>query len=483
MVWKKLAFSVTFFIFILLPGCARLNNASPVAIKASPSSTQTQDVSPTRTLTQEIITTADLEEEKMPVIFSHGGGPCDIAALVFLTKNPRVDLIGLVLSYGEIHPINALDDWPVFLYEVLDYESAALGLGSETPLDPNGHAFPEEWRSGADDFWGLELPPSIETVEPVEGYQLLINLINASPKKVTLLVMGAQTDVALALMNDPGIVDNIANIVIMGGAFTIRGNLDEGPELSTNTVAEWNMYVDPLAADIVFSSGAPVSIVPLDAIQYLVQLDDLETMIAIDDPGVSYAAQMWMQQWAWSERRGFLIWDTITATAVTNPENFTWIYDGVDVITELGDQQGQTVPLNNGYGNVRYAVDADYDAILGLIFDVLRDDPNAVGSDMLITELAGTWEGDTGNFHITFILESDCRLNEKCGTFEIPEFSLTGDVSIVDVNGGIYEFKASNLSSGQAGNEYEYLQVLEDGNLRYHTEGSGVTNEAILYRK
>jgi hypothetical protein len=74
-------------------------------------------------------------------------------------------------------------------------------------------------------------------------------------------------------------------------------------------------------------------------------------------------------------------------------------------------------------------------------------------------------------------------LNVKCGTFEIPEFSLTGDVTFVDVDGNVYEFKATNLSSGQPGNDYEYLQLLDDGTLFYSTTGSGVTSEAILVRK
>ncbi len=45
----------------------------------------------------------------IPVIYSHGGGPCDIGGMVFLTRHPKVDLIGMVLSRGEIHPEIAVD--------------------------------------------------------------------------------------------------------------------------------------------------------------------------------------------------------------------------------------------------------------------------------------------------------------------------------------------------------------------------------------
>ena len=77
----------------------------------------------------------------------------------------------------------------------------------------------------------------------------------------------------------------------------------------------------------------------------------------------------------------------------------------------------------------------------------------------------------------------ECKLNEICGTLEIPEFSLTGDVAFVDINNNVYDFNVSNLSSGQQSNNYEDLQLQDDGRLFYYTTGSGVTGEAVLERK
>jgi pyrimidine-specific ribonucleoside hydrolase len=467
-------------LFFTAPSCSNISHSQlPSETPLFTTSIEASSISSTPTSQMDPFVSP--QDERMPVIFSHGGGPCDIGALVFLSKNPSVKLIGLVLSFGEIHPANALDKWSTFLYDVLDYDSVTLGLGSETPLDPNGHSFPSEWRALADNFWGLQLPGNSTRAHPMEGYKLIVNLINASPKKVTLLVMGAQTDLALAIRDDPAIVDNIANIVIMGGAFNVSGNLSEGPEYTDNIAAEWNMYVDPLAADTVMRSGAPISIIPLDAVQYLVRSTDMDTIKDINDPGVSFVAQMWAEQWGWSDARGFLIWDTITATAVTNPENFTWIVDGVEVITEPGNTQGQTLPLNNNDRTIRYAVGANYASIMELIFTVFRGETDAIKNNIKITDLAGTWKGDTGAFHIRFTLNPLCMLMQPCGTFEIPEFSMTGDVTIVNIDKDIYEFKVSNVSTGQGGNEYEYLQVLGTDSLKYHTEGGGTINEAILY--
>jgi pyrimidine-specific ribonucleoside hydrolase len=466
-------------ILILLVGCAPAVEEIPTATTPAISDTPQVISSPRATLRPTESIFPDPSEGRIPVIFSHGGGPCDIGAVIYLSKYPNVDLIGMVLSRGEIHPENALNAWGVFLYDVLHSRDTAIALGTDERIDPNSHDFPEAWRGAADNFWGLALPQAEYKYEVAAGPELIVELVNASPDKVTIVAMASMIDVARALQIDPGIIDNIAHVVIMGGAFTVPGNLNDDPTITENQAAEWNMWIDSEAARYLFNSGVRVSIVPLDAIQYLVQPDDVAIMNAIDDPAVRYTAQNWSDQIGMNPG-GFLIWDTITIVAVTNPEFFDWTYDGVDVITEAGAHQGQTIALNNGATHTRYATGADYEAIMDQIFTTFR----SVTQAMTITELGGTWEGSTGVFHITFVLDPVCELNVKCGSFEIPEFSLTGDITFVDIDGDKYEFKATNLSSGEpSGALYEYLQIMEDGTLRYVTTGPDSINEAILTRK
>ncbi len=308
---------------------------------------------------------------KIPVIYSHGGGPCDIGGMVFLTKNPDVDLIGYVLTRGEYHPKIAVNNWPIFLLDVLGSKDTAIALGSDARMDPNSHEFPDVWRNASDNFWGLSLPNQETEFEVGEGPDLIIDLVNGSRKKVTILAMASMIDVALALQMDPGIIDNIAHVVIMGGAFNMPGNLDEGPDFTTNLAAEWNMYIDAAAAQYVFKSGVPISVIPLDGIQYYIKQSDINEIRITNYRRMNYVSQMWDQQWGWAGG-GFLIWDTIASTAATNPENFHWVYGGVDVITKVGDFQGQTIALNDGAQHIRYAEDADYSAIMDQLFETFR---------------------------------------------------------------------------------------------------------------
>lgn len=480
----------TALILILLVGCAPAVEEAPTVTAPAISDTPPAMRSPTPTLRPTESTFPDPSEGRIPVIFSHGGAPCDIGAVIYLTKHPNVDLIGMVLSRGEVHPEIALDHWGVFLYDVLQSKDTVIALGTDERMDSHSHEFPEGWRGAADNFWGLALPQAVYAYDVAAGPKLIVELVNSSPDKVTIVAMASMIDVARALQIDPGIIDNIAHVVIMGGAFTVPGNLADDPTITDNRVAEWNMWIDAEAARYLFNSGVRLSIVPLDATRYLVQPDDVAVMNAIDDTAVRYTAQNWSDQIGMNPG-GFLIWDSITIVAVTNPEFFDWTYDGVDVITEVGEHQGQTIALNNDAAHTRYATDADYEAIMDQIFTTFRGgtpstgiSPDNATQDMTITGLGGTWEGSAGVFHITFVLDSVCELNVKCGTFEIPEFSLTGDIIFVDVDGDKYEFKTTNLSSGEpSGALYEYLQILDDGTLRYVTTGPDSFNQAVLTKK
>lgn len=88
--WKLLICAV--LIFYMLVGCAP--DISEVGEESTPA--------PPKLTSEEIF--SDVAKGKIPVIYSHGGGPGDIGCLVYLTKHPNVDLIGMVLSRGEIHP-------------------------------------------------------------------------------------------------------------------------------------------------------------------------------------------------------------------------------------------------------------------------------------------------------------------------------------------------------------------------------------------
>ncbi|MDV3250282.1 nucleoside hydrolase [Devosia sp. BK] len=104
---------------------------------------------------------------------------------------------------------------------------------------------------------GPDLPaPTIE-LQPQHGVDYIIDaLMSAEPKSITLCTLGPLTNIAMALVKEPRIAERIAELVMMGGAYFEVGNI--------TPAAEFNIYVDPDAADIVFRSGIKLTVLPLD---------------------------------------------------------------------------------------------------------------------------------------------------------------------------------------------------------------------------
>ncbi|MBO9587446.1 nucleoside hydrolase [Devosia sp.] len=104
---------------------------------------------------------------------------------------------------------------------------------------------------------GPDLPtPKIE-LQPQHGVDYIIEtLLTAEPKTITLCTLGPLTNIGMALVKEPKIAERVAEIVMMGGAYFEVGNI--------TPAAEFNIYVDPEAADIVFRSGIKITVLPLD---------------------------------------------------------------------------------------------------------------------------------------------------------------------------------------------------------------------------
>lgn len=91
---------------------------------------------------------------------------------------------------------------------------------------------------------------------PQGAIPLLFNLLDRFPGEISLIALGPLTNLAQAILRDPGRMQQVREIILMGGAMGVPGNV--------TPVAEFNIYTDPEAAQIVFRSGLPLTVVPLD---------------------------------------------------------------------------------------------------------------------------------------------------------------------------------------------------------------------------
>jgi inosine-uridine nucleoside N-ribohydrolase len=161
----------------------------------------------------------------------------------------------------------------------------------------------------------------------------------------------------------PALADRLTMIYIMGGAVEVPGNLNvPGVGLEANTSAEWNIYVDPYAANVVLQSGAPVTLVPLDATnQAPVTLDFYQRLgAARDTPEAEFAHAVLGQQRDMIAGGGYYFWDPLAAAILADESLATFETRGLSVIEAEGDESGRLVTAADG-APVRFAQGVDQD--------------------------------------------------------------------------------------------------------------------------
>lgn len=207
------------------------------------------------------------------VVMDTDPGIDDALAILLALASPEVELAAVTVTGGNC-PLeqgvrNGLD--------VLALGRAAhLPLSSGVALPLIRPAFTAPETHGFTGLGYASLPPS--PAQPIDEHavDLLIREIMAQPGEVTLVAVAPLTNVALAIRKEPRIVDAVRNVIIMGGALRADGN--------TTPLAEFNVYVDPHAAHIVFHSGMPITLIPWD-ITRDVQLSQNDVDRLLQRPG------------------------------------------------------------------------------------------------------------------------------------------------------------------------------------------------------
>lgn len=182
-------------------------------------------------------------------------GVDDAIALALAARSPEFDVLAVTSVAGNA-PVDLCTRNCLLLSELLDIE-APVAAGANRPLARD--LLTAQEVHGADGLGGhlgsLPEPAGALLEEPAD--ELLARLPREHPGEITLVTTGPLTNVAMALARDPDGVALYHRVVTMGGAFSVPGN--------TGPVAEFNIYVDPEAAEAVFASGLDITLVPLDA--------------------------------------------------------------------------------------------------------------------------------------------------------------------------------------------------------------------------
>ena len=189
------------------------------------------------------------------VIFDTDPGQDDAVAILAALGSPdEIDVLGLVAVAGNV-PLALGAANARRIAELADRAEIPVFAGSDRPL--LRRLVTAEHVHGETGLDGSGLPPPSGKLREGHGADFLVETLLREPSgTVTILALGPLTNVALALLKAPEIAARLGGIVLMGGAYFEVGNI--------TPTAEFNIYVDPEAAKIVFASGVPITVLPLD---------------------------------------------------------------------------------------------------------------------------------------------------------------------------------------------------------------------------
>jgi pyrimidine-specific ribonucleoside hydrolase len=217
----------------------------------------------------------------LPIILDCDPGHDDAIALVLALASPELEVKAVTSSAGNQTPDKTLRN-VLRMLTLLKRSDIPVAGGAVKPLmrdliiADNVHG-----ETGLD---GPALPEPDFAPQNCTAVELMANVLRESPEPVTLVATGPQTNVALLLNSHPELHAKIARIVIMGGAMGL-GNW--------TPAAEFNIYVDPEAAEIVFQSGIPVVMAGLDVTHRAqIMADDIERFRAINNPVARTVAEL-----------------------------------------------------------------------------------------------------------------------------------------------------------------------------------------------
>lgn len=214
------------------------------------------------------------------IIIDTDPGIDDALAILLALASDELTIEGLTVVHGncsmEQGVTNALS-----VLELAGREEIPVYEGCELPLVQPSLLAPETHGNTGLGYAQLPAP----TTEPAAGHAVdfLMESTLSAPGEITIVAVGPLTNLALAIRREPKIVEAVREVIIMGGAIRHEGN--------TTPLAEFNTFVDPHAAHIVYHSGMPITLTPLDVTyKCILTPDDVQRLLKLDHPITEFIA-------------------------------------------------------------------------------------------------------------------------------------------------------------------------------------------------
>ncbi|MTH80074.1 nucleoside hydrolase [Paracoccus aestuariivivens] len=271
------------------------------------------------------------------IIIDTDPGQDDAVALLLALASPELEVLGITTVAGNV-PLDLTERNARIICQIAGRRDVPVYAGSAAPLSrPLVTAEHVHGKSGLD---GIELFEPDTPLAQGHAVDFIVETLRREAKgSVTLVPIGPLTNIAMAFRQAPDIIGRVERIVLMGGAYFEVGNI--------TPAAEFNIYVDPEAAKIVFTSGVPLTVLPLDVThKALTSREWIETMRASGPVGQAVAG--WTDFFERYDREkygseGAPLHDPCAIAWLLQPELFTGRHINVEIETQGELTLGMTV--------------------------------------------------------------------------------------------------------------------------------------------
>lgn len=304
------------------------------------------------------------------IIIDTDPGQDDAVAILLALASPELEVLGITAVAGNVPlPLTELNARKIV--ELSGRTDVPVFAGCDAPMARK--LVTAEHVHGKTGLDGIELPAPALHLEAQHAVDFIIDTLRREPARtVSLVPVGPLTNIAAAFQKAPDIVDKVRQIVLMGGAYFEVGNITPS--------AEFNIYVDPEAAKIVFAAGAPLVVLPLDAThQAITSRDWVEAMRAL--PGrCGPAIASWTDFFERYDREkygseGAPLHDPCAVAWLIRPDLFRGRQINVEIETKGEFTTGMTVAdwwrVSGRPANALFIRDLDRDGLFALLAERL----------------------------------------------------------------------------------------------------------------
>ncbi|KAM3288264.1 uridine nucleosidase 1 [Capsicum chacoense] len=311
-------------------------------------------------------------KKREKIIIDTDPGIDDSMAILMAFQTPEVEIVGLTTIFGNATTKNATRN-ALILCETAGYPDTPVAEGSLESLK-RGEPHVADFVHGSDGLGNLCLPfPNTKKIEK-SASEFLVDKVSEYPGEVTVLALGPLTNLALAVKRDSNFTSKVKRVVILGGSFFALGNV--------NPAAEANIYGDPEAADIVFTSGANIDVVGVNITTQVKMTDaDLDELRQSEGKHAKLLCNMCKFYRDFHVKSdgvyGVFPHDPVTFMALIRPDLFTYKKGVVRVETQgicvghalmdLGLKKWNTSNPWTGYPPVSVAWTVNMDEVLSII--------------------------------------------------------------------------------------------------------------------